>query len=102
MRRTRAWVLAGSPPSSPRIRRTGCPLSPPRAVTSATQARAPWKNGAMVAPRTPLWTPNDPSRISPPVGVPPGAGPAPAAGDGDGEGVVGSADRPGPGEAPLP
>src|SRR5438105_9282994 len=79
MRRTRAWVLAGSPPSSPRIRRTGCPLSPPRAVTSATQARAPWKNGAIVAPRIPLWTPNDPSRISASVAPPPAPDPVPGA-----------------------
>src|SRR5437879_539665 len=82
MRRTRAWVLAGSPPSSPRIRRTGCPLSPPRAVTWATQARAPWKNGAIVAPRIPLWTPNDPSRISAPVAPPPAPAPAPGAAGG--------------------
>src|SRR5581483_3799444 len=80
MRWTSAWALAGSPPSSPKIRRTGWPASPPRAATSAAQARAPWKNGAMVAPRMPLWTPNDPSRISPRAPAPacaaPGRGPA--------------------------
>src|SRR5258707_6597577 len=93
MRRARACALAGSPPSSPRIRRTGWPDSPPRAVTSATHARAPKKNGAMVAPRTPLWTPNEPSRISAPE-------PAPDPGPGVGGGSPGPPAEPDPG--PLP
>src|SRR5437879_1212726 len=98
MRCTSAWALAGSPPSYPKIRRTGWPLRPPRVATSAAQARAPWKKGAMVAPRIPLWTPNDPSRISPPVVGVAGPGPAPAPGAGDGP--AGPAEPAGPPPAP--
>src|ERR671914_2064771 len=43
---------------------TGCPLTPPRLLTSAAQARAPCSMGFRMSPITPLWTPTTPSRIS--------------------------------------
>src|SRR5437016_12779776 len=79
MCRTTAWVLAGSPPSSAKTRRTGWPFSPPRLFSEAAQARTPAAADRVTAPRIPVWAPNDPKTISEPR---PGAAPGPAGGDG--------------------
>src|SRR5258705_1804590 len=70
----------GSPPSSTWKSRTGCPATPPRALTSATQARAPSAMGAIAAPITPDSAPTEPSRISP-LGAPLGGGTGPGPGN---------------------
>src|SRR5882757_6226530 len=72
MRRTMDRALLGSPPSSARISLTGWPARPPRALTSAAHARAPWGTGSRIRPIGPVWVPNDPRAIvlfEPPVGV---------------------------------
>src|SRR3989440_11079776 len=79
MCRTTAWVLAGSPPSSAKTRRTGWPFSPPRLFSEAAQARTPAAADRVTAPRIPVWASNDPKTISEPR---PGAAPGPAGGDG--------------------
>src|SRR5260221_14507541 len=67
-----AWVRAGSPASSARITRTGCPARPPLALTYDAQARMAGGTVPVTAPRIPDAAPNDPSRISDfaPAGVP--------------------------------
>src|SRR5207253_1802729 len=80
--RTIAWVRAGSPASSARMTRTGCPARPPLALTYDAQARMAGGTVPVTAPRIPEAAPNDPSRISdfgPPAATP---GTGPPAGDG--------------------
>src|SRR5882724_7141118 len=90
MRRTMDSALLGSPPSSAMISLTGWPARPPRALTSAAHARAPWGTGSRMRPMGPVWVPNDPRAIvlfEPPAGVAgepgvptPGVAPAPLPG----------------------
>src|SRR5437870_4607345 len=92
----------GSPPSSTWKSRTGWPSTPPRALTSATQARAPSAMGAIAAPITPDSAPTEPSRISAlgaPSGVGTGAGPG-AAPDDDPAGAFPPADDFAPADGP--
>src|SRR2546430_17380838 len=73
MRRAIERALLGSPPSSARTSRTGWPARPPRALTSAAHARAPWGTGSRIRPIGPVWVPNEPRAIvlfEPPVGAP--------------------------------
>src|SRR5438132_9226519 len=79
MYRTTAWVLAGSPPSSAKTRRTGWPFSPPRLFSEAAHARTPAAADRVTAPRIPVWAPKDPKTISE---ARPVAAPEPAGGDG--------------------
>src|SRR6266480_6913218 len=72
MRRAIDRALLGSPPSSARISLTGWPARPPRALTSAAHARAPWGTGSRIRPIGPVWVPNEPREIvlfAPPAGV---------------------------------
>src|SRR5438105_7269687 len=59
-----ARAAAGSPPSSPKISLTGCPASPPRALTSALQALSAVMIGWTARPMTPLPVPNVPNTIA--------------------------------------
>src|SRR5262245_20548048 len=77
-RLTMASDRLGSPPSSTWNNRTGCPSTPPRALTSATHARAPSAIGAIAAPITPDSAPTDPSLISALGATDAGPGSAPA------------------------
>src|SRR5882724_3263545 len=77
MRRTMDSALLGSPPSSARISLTGWPARPPRALTSAAQARAPWGTGSRIRPMGPVCVPNEPRAIvlpDPPPGADGGPG----------------------------
>src|SRR5438270_6597062 len=79
-----AWVRAGSPASSARITRTGCPARPPLALMYDAQARMAGGTVPVTAPRIPEAAPNEPSRISdfaPAAGAP---GRAADAGEPDG------------------
>src|SRR4051812_46160371 len=72
MRRTIDRALLGSPPSSARISLTGWPARPPRALTSAAQARAPCGTGSRIRPIGPVCVPNDPRAMmlfEPPAGA---------------------------------
>src|SRR5260221_2787656 len=62
--RTADCARAGAPPSSTMITRRGWPPSPPRLLTSATQARMAGGAGPEMVPRGPASTPNVPKTIS--------------------------------------
>src|SRR5438270_9665696 len=67
IRRAMARARWGSPPSSAKITLTGWPARPPRALTSAAQARTATGIGATSAPSGPAPTPNDPSTMGDPA-----------------------------------
>src|SRR5207253_8784887 len=57
----RDWFRDGSPPSSATTRREiGWQLTPPRVLTSLTQAWTALTWGFSWAPRTPVWVPTEP------------------------------------------
>src|SRR5688572_5892129 len=79
IRRTSDRACCGSPRSSPKTTFTGWPDSPPRTLTSATQARVAGGMAATCAPITPDAVPNDPSTTGDRTGTGNAAGAAAAA-----------------------
>src|SRR5581483_2251206 len=96
-----ASAAAGSPPSSPKISLTGCPASPPRALTSALHALSAVMIGCTARPMTPLPVPKVPNTIGArAAGVPAlAAGAAPVPGVAE---AAPAAGRPPPAPAALP